>query len=183
MPRNDITSDRPIVLTARATAICQTRLSSPLRASFSTEIASSAPSDHRGSLCFPSTPWRATLLAMPMRLERSYRFEAAHYLPRVPPGHKCARMHGHSYQIEIAIEGEIDQERGWVIDFADIDEQAAPLVRQLDHQVLNEIEGLANPTSELLARWWWQRLAPRLPGLCEVVVSETPTSRCIYRGT
>jgi len=120
---------------------------------------------------------------MPIRLERSFRFEAAHYLPRVPPGHKCARMHGHSYQIEIAIEGDIDPERGWVMDFADIDEQAAPLVRQLDHQVLNEIEGLANPTSELLARWWWQRLAPRLPGLCEVVVSETPTSRCIYRGT
>jgi 6-pyruvoyltetrahydropterin/6-carboxytetrahydropterin synthase len=119
---------------------------------------------------------------MSMRLERSYRFEAAHFLPRVPPGHKCARMHGHSYQIEIAIEGEIDPERGWVMDFAEIDEHAAPLVRQLDHQVLNEIDGLTNPTSEHLARWWWQQLAPRLPGLSEVVVSETPTSRCIYRG-
>ncbi|HEX2687847.1 MAG TPA: 6-carboxytetrahydropterin synthase QueD [Kofleriaceae bacterium] len=120
---------------------------------------------------------------MPMRLERSYRFEAAHFLPRVPPGHKCARMHGHSYQIEIAIEGELDSERGWVMDFAEIDEYVMPLVRQLDHQVLNEIVGLSNPTSELLARWFWQRFAPRLSGLCEVVVSETPTSRCIYRGT
>jgi 6-pyruvoyltetrahydropterin/6-carboxytetrahydropterin synthase len=118
---------------------------------------------------------------MAIRLERSYRFEAAHFLPRVPPGHKCARMHGHSYRIEIAIEGEIG-ERGWVLDFAEIDEHVAPLVRQLDHQVLNEIEGLANPTSELLAMWWWQRLAPRLPGLCEVAISETATSRCIYRG-
>jgi 6-pyruvoyltetrahydropterin/6-carboxytetrahydropterin synthase len=120
---------------------------------------------------------------MSTRLERSYRFEAAHFLPRVPPGHKCARMHGHSYRIDVALEGELDPERGWVMDFAEIDEQVAPLVRQLDHQVLNEIDGLTNPTSELLARWWWQRLAPRLPGLCEVVVSETPTSRCIYRGT
>jgi len=69
------------------------------------------------------------------------------------------------------------------MDFAEIDEHVAPLVRALDHQVLNEIEGLGNPTSELLARWWWQRLAPGLPGLREVVVAETPTSRCIYRGT
>lgn len=91
-------------------------------------------------------------------------------------------MHGHSYRIDIAIEGEIDPERGWIMDFAEIDEHVVPLVRQLDHQVLNEIENLANPTSELLARWWWQKLSGRLPGLAEVAVSETPTSRCVYRG-
>jgi 6-pyruvoyltetrahydropterin/6-carboxytetrahydropterin synthase len=118
---------------------------------------------------------------MRMRLERSYRFEAAHFLPKVPPGHKCARMHGHSYAIEVAIEGDVDPERGWVVDFAEIDEHAQPLVKALDHQVLNEIEGLANPTSELLAAWWWQRLAKALP-VVEIVVSETPTSRCVYRG-
>lgn len=117
-----------------------------------------------------------------MRLERSYRFEAAHFLPRVPPGHKCARMHGHSYHIEVAIEGEVDPERGWIMDFAEIDEHVAPLIRQLDHQVLNEIDGLSNPTSELLSRWFWGKLVQWLPGLVEVVVSETPTSRCIYRG-
>jgi 6-pyruvoyltetrahydropterin/6-carboxytetrahydropterin synthase len=121
------------------------------------------------------------LARMRMRLERSYRFEAAHFLPKVPPGHKCARMHGHSYAIDVAIEGETDPERGWLIDFADIDDAAMPLVRQLDHQILNEIDGLTNPTSELLAAWWWQRLAKVLP-LVEIVVSETPTSRCIYRG-
>lgn len=119
---------------------------------------------------------------MRTRLERSYRFEAAHFLPKVPAGHKCSRMHGHSYAIEIVIEGEVDAERGWVMDFAEIDEHVTPLVRQLDHQVLNEIDGLANPTSELLAIWLWGKLAPRLPALVEVVVSETPTSRCIYRG-
>lgn len=118
---------------------------------------------------------------MRMRLERSYRFEAAHFLPKVPAGHKCARMHGHSYAIEVTIEGDVDSERGWVVDFAEIDEHAQPLVKQLDHQVLNEIEGLANPTSELLAAWWWQRLAKVLP-VVEIAVSETPTSRCVYRG-
>jgi 6-pyruvoyltetrahydropterin/6-carboxytetrahydropterin synthase len=120
------------------------------------------------------------LARMRMRLERSYRFEAAHFLPKVPPGHKCARMHGHSYAIDVAIEGDTDSELGWLVDFADIDEAAMPLVRQLDHQILNEIDGLANPTSELLAAWWWQRL--KLTGLVEICVSETPTSRCIYRG-
>jgi 6-pyruvoyltetrahydropterin/6-carboxytetrahydropterin synthase len=120
---------------------------------------------------------------MRTRLERTYRFEAAHFLPKVPPGHKCARMHGHSYLIEIAIEGVVDPERGWVMYFAEIDEHAMPLVRELDHQVLNEVEGLANPTSELLASWWWQKLSSKLPGLAEVVVSETPSSRCVYRGS
>ena len=119
---------------------------------------------------------------MRARLERSYRFEAAHFLPKVPPGHKCARMHGHSYRIEVVIEGEVDPELGWIMDFAEIDNHAQPLVRRLDHQVLNEIDGLANPTSEHLARWWWDQLAPQLPSLFEIIVSETPTSRCLYRG-
>ena len=118
---------------------------------------------------------------MRTRLERTYRFEAAHFLPRVPPGHKCARMHGHSYLVEVGIEGEVDPERGWLMDFAEIDEYAGPIVRRLDHQVLNEIDGLPNPTSELLAVWIWRQLAA-LPGLVEVIVSETPTSRCVYRG-
>jgi 6-pyruvoyltetrahydropterin/6-carboxytetrahydropterin synthase len=118
---------------------------------------------------------------MRSRLERTYRFEAAHFLPKVPAGHKCARMHGHSYKIEIAIEGDVDPERGWVMDFAAIDEHVLPIIKRLDHQVLNEIDGLANPTSELLAVWLWQRLATLVP-LADVVVSETETSRCVYRG-
>src|SRR3954464_6212287 len=80
---------------------------------------------------------------MRTRLERTYRFEAAHFLPKVPPGHKCARMHGHSYQVDVIIEGEIGEATGWVMDFADIDEHVLPLVRKVDHQVLNEIEDLA----------------------------------------
>ena len=119
---------------------------------------------------------------MRTRLERSYRFEAAHFLPKVPPGHKCARMHGHSYVIHVVIEGEVDPDRGWLMDFAAIDEHALPLIRQLDHQILNEIDGLANPTSELLAAWLWDRMRPTLAQLVEVHVAETESSRCVYRG-
>ena len=119
---------------------------------------------------------------MRMRLERDYRFEAAHFLPKVPEGHKCARMHGHSYAITVVIEGDVHSETGWVIDFAGIDEHVQPLVRALDHRVLNEIEGLVNPTSEHLAAWLWARVRAALPTLAEITVSETPTSRCTYRG-
>jgi 6-pyruvoyltetrahydropterin/6-carboxytetrahydropterin synthase len=118
---------------------------------------------------------------MRTRLERSYKFEAAHFLPKVPPGHKCARMHGHSYVITVAVEGEIDPELGWLVDFAAIDEHVSPVIKQLDHQTLNEIDGLANPTCELLAAWLWRRLSG-LTGLAEVVVQETVAARCVYRG-
>ncbi len=119
---------------------------------------------------------------MRTRLERTFRFEAAHFLPKVVPGHKCARMHGHSYQIDVVVEGELDAERGWLLDFGDLDAEVLPLIDRLDHHVLNELEGLSNPTSELLAAWIWERLKPGLPQLAELVVSETPSSRCVYRG-
>ena len=114
------------------------------------------------------------------RLSRDYRFEAAHFLPRVPPGHPCLRMHGHSYAVQITIEGEPDADRGWVMDFAAIDEVVEPIVRRLDHQVLNEVDGLENPTAELLAAWLWRQLEERLP-LCEVQVAETESARCTLR--
>jgi 6-pyruvoyltetrahydropterin/6-carboxytetrahydropterin synthase len=119
---------------------------------------------------------------MRTRLERTYRFEAAHFLPRVPEGHKCARMHGHSYAITVVVEGEIDQDKGWLLDFSEIDEHVNPLVRRLDHHVLNEVEGLENPTSELLAVWLWKAIRTTLPILVEVQVAETTSSRCAYRG-
>lgn len=119
---------------------------------------------------------------MRTRLVRSFRFEAAHFLPKVPQGHKCARMHGHSYEIEVTIEGEIDPELGWLMDFSTISEHVSPLISALDHQVLNELPGLDNPTTELLAVWLWDRLAPKLPELTELSISETPNTRCIYRG-
>jgi len=109
------------------------------------------------------------------------RFEAAHLLPRVPEGHKCRRLHGHSYRVEIEVEGEVDPESGWLCDYAEIKQACAPLLEALDHRYLNEVEGLENPTSENLARWIWDRLRDRLP-LSAVCVAETCTSSCTYRG-
>jgi 6-pyruvoyltetrahydropterin/6-carboxytetrahydropterin synthase len=119
---------------------------------------------------------------MRCELGRDYRFEAAHRLPRVPPGHKCARLHGHSYRVSVTLAGEVDPQLGWLIDFAAIDEVVEPIVKEVDHRVLNDLAGLDNPTCEHLARWLWDRIAPGLPQLAAVTVAETPESFCIFRG-
>ena len=119
---------------------------------------------------------------MRVELVKEFRFEAAHLLPNVPAGHKCRRLHGHSYRVEIKVEGEIDEKLGWLIDYAEIKTAFEPLWNRLDHFYLNEVEGLENPTSEVLAVWLWDRLKPALPMLTEVVVHETCTARCAYRG-
>lgn len=117
-----------------------------------------------------------------MDIFRIFTLEAAHRLPNVPPGHKCARLHGHSFRIEVHVGGAVDPVTGWVMDFADLKRAFEPLFVQLDHNYLNDIEGLDNPTSENLARWIWDRLAPSLPGLKQIVVHETCTSGCRYEG-
>lgn len=117
-----------------------------------------------------------------MDLFKTFQIEAAHRLPQVPPGHKCARLHGHSFRIEIHVEGPVHPQFGWVMDFADIKQAFAPLYAALDHHYLNEIAGLENPTSENLARWIWDRLQPELPLLSRIVVHETCTSGCSYAG-
>lgn len=117
-----------------------------------------------------------------MELRKSFQIESAHRLPNVPAGHKCSRLHGHSWVIEIVVDGPIGADTGWVMDFADLKAAFRPLYDQLDHQYLNEIPGLENPTSERLAVWIWERLKPALPLLSEVVIAETCTSRCVYRG-
>lgn len=116
-----------------------------------------------------------------MHIFKVFTLEAAHRLPNVPQGHKCARLHGHSFRVELHVEGPVDAHTGWVMDFADIKSAFAPLYDQLDHHYLNDIEGLENPTSENLARWIFQRLRPALPGLDQVVVHETCTSGASYR--
>ena len=116
-----------------------------------------------------------------MEIFREFTFEAAHRLPNVPAEHKCARLHGHSFRVEVHVAGKVGATSGWVMDFADVKRAFLPLAEQLDHRYLNEVPGLENPTSEVLARWIWQRLADQLP-LCAVVVRETCTSGCIYRG-
>lgn len=119
---------------------------------------------------------------MRARLVKEFRFEAAHTLPSLPEGHKCRQMHGHSFKVEIAVEGEVNEEIGWVYDHKKISDAMAPLLEKLDHGYLNDIEGLESPTIELMAAWFWKRLAPDLPGLSEIVIFETPTARCVFRG-
>jgi 6-pyruvoyltetrahydropterin/6-carboxytetrahydropterin synthase len=119
---------------------------------------------------------------MRIRLAKSFSFEAAHFLPSFPEGHKCRRMHGHSFKVDVVVEGPLDPARGYLVDYGDIKRAVAPLHDELDHRLLNELPGLANPTSEMLAVWVWDRLRPVLPMLAEVIVHETCTSRCEYRG-
>ena len=116
---------------------------------------------------------------MKLELRKTFQFEAAHLLPLLPEDHKCRRLHGHSFQVEV---GENDPQLGWVMDYADISAVFHPIWRQLDHHYLNEIPGLDNPTSENIALWIWDQLKPDLPMLTEIVVAETCTARCVYRG-
>jgi 6-pyruvoyltetrahydropterin/6-carboxytetrahydropterin synthase len=117
-----------------------------------------------------------------MEIYKDFTFEAAHRLPNVPEGHKCARLHGHSFMVRIVVAGEIGKESGWVMDFSDIKAAFKPIEDQLDHYYLNDIEGLENPTSEVLAQWIWARLKVVLPLLNRIEIKETCTSGCIYVG-
>ena len=115
-------------------------------------------------------------------LKKLYIFEAAHHLPRVPAGHKCSRMHGHSYRVEIALRGPVNPMTGWVIDFSEIDEAWVDLFHQFDHHTLNDVHGLDNPTCENLCAFIWDALVKKLPHLTAVTVWETADSCCTYRG-
>ncbi len=117
-----------------------------------------------------------------MDIFKTFTLECAHRLPNVPEGHKCARMHGHSFRVEVHVSGPVGDRTGWVIDFADVGAAFEPLFKQLDHHCLNEVPGLENPTSENLARWVWRELKPRLPSLARILVHETCTSGCSYDG-
>jgi 6-pyruvoyltetrahydropterin/6-carboxytetrahydropterin synthase len=120
---------------------------------------------------------------MRVELTKDYRFEAAHRLPHVPPDHKCYRMHGHSFCVEITIAGEVDEKMGWLQDFGEITAVVEPMLkRELDHRTLNDVAGLENPTSEVLCGWLWRRLQPQLPRLSAITVHETCTARCTLRG-
>jgi 6-pyruvoyltetrahydropterin/6-carboxytetrahydropterin synthase len=117
-----------------------------------------------------------------MEIYKIFKFDAAHCLPNVRQGHKCSQLHGHSFRVEIHIQGPVEGHSGWVMDFADIAEAFKPLYDQLDHKYLNDIDGLDNPTSENIAKWIWKHLHSRLPQLSKIVVQESPESGCIYRG-
>ena len=134
---------------------------------------------HRG---LPTRRTAGFSSAEAMDIFKVFTIEAAHRLPNVPAGHKCARLHGHSFRIEIHVSGEPDPHTGWVMDFSEIKAVFKPIYERLDHHYLNDIPGLENPTSERLAAWVWEQLKPALPLLSEIVVHETCTSGCRYRG-
>jgi 6-pyruvoyltetrahydropterin/6-carboxytetrahydropterin synthase len=117
-----------------------------------------------------------------LELATSFTFEASHQLPRAPQASKCRRLHGHSWKVEVHVAGELDAETGWVIDYDEIQAACGPVHEALDHRHLNDVEGLENPTSEMVALWIWERLAPAIPGLARIVVHETCTARCTYAG-
>lgn len=117
-----------------------------------------------------------------MEIFNTYHIEAARKLPGLPESHPCARLHGHSFKVEIFVCGSVDPATGWVMDFADLDSAFEPIRNQLDHRYLNELAGLENPTSEHLAQWIWKKLKPAVAGLCKIVVHETHRSGCVYRG-
>lgn len=120
----------------------------------------------------------------PSRLElaTTFTFEAAHQLHRAPAGSKCSRLHGHSWKVDVLVEGELDEEYGWVVDFDEIARAFEPVYDELDHRHLNDIEGLQTPTSEHVAIWIWDHLSDALPQLSGITVHETCTARCTYRG-
>ncbi len=119
---------------------------------------------------------------MSTTLFKEFQFEAAHHLPNVPAGHKCGRLHGHSFLVRLEITGEVDAHTGWVMDFAELKAAFKPVYNRLDHYYLNDIPGLENPTSEVLAKWIWDQMKPQLPLLSAVMIKETCTAGCVSRG-
>lgn len=119
---------------------------------------------------------------MNVELSTSFYFEAAHRIPTLPPSHKCTRVHGHNYRVDVHIAGDVDEASGLLMDFGELKGTVKPLIDSLDHRDLNDIDGLAVPTSEMLARYIWDRLYEKIPLLSAVCVRESPDSKCIYRG-
>jgi 6-pyruvoyltetrahydropterin/6-carboxytetrahydropterin synthase len=119
---------------------------------------------------------------MKAELIKTFRFDAAHSLTGLPEGHKCRRIHGHSYRLDVHVEGPVDEKTGMVMDFHEIQKVVKPIIEQLDHRLLNDIAGLENSTSEIICKYFWDRLKPILPGLSALTLWESDTSRCVYRG-
>lgn len=117
-----------------------------------------------------------------MEIYKVFTIDVAHSLPAVPEGHKCSKVHGHTFRIEVHLSGPVDPVKGWVMDFAEITALFQPVQKRLDHKYLNEIEGLENPTSENLSKWLWKELRATLPYLSKIVVQESPDSGCVYYG-
>ncbi|MDW3211258.1 MAG: 6-carboxytetrahydropterin synthase QueD [Reichenbachiella sp.] len=117
-----------------------------------------------------------------MVIYKKFAFDSAHFLPNVPEGHKCKNMHGHTYNLTVYLEGDLDTELQWVMDFKELKDVVKPVIESIDHQLLNDIEGLENPTAERIVVWIWEQIQPKLPLLSKLELNETPTSGAIYEG-
>lgn len=125
----------------------------------------------------------SSLLDTIMDIFNVFHLESARRLPHLPAEHPCARVHGHSFKVEVHVSGPLDGKLGWVLDFAEVELAWAPIRSALDHRYLNDVPGLDNPTSERLAIWIWEKLKPALPGLAKIVVQESVSSGCVYEGS
>ena len=117
-----------------------------------------------------------------MEIYKEFAFDAAHFLPHVPPQHKCRAIHGHTYQVKVYIKGTPAEKPGWIMDFKELKDLVTPLIAQLDHRLINKVKGLENPTAENITIWFWDQLKPMLPGLSRIELKETPTTGVIYSG-
>ena len=117
-----------------------------------------------------------------MIIFKHFHFDSAHFLPNVPQGHKCKEVHGHTYKMTLFFEGEVDPHMGWFLDFSEIKKTVGPLINSVDHHLLNNIDGLENPTCENIAIWFWEKIYPHLPQISKIVLNETSTSGAIYTG-
>ena len=117
-----------------------------------------------------------------MQIFKDFTFDSAHSLPNVPDDHKCKAIHGHTYRLKVSLEGDLDPDLGWVMDFTDLKNIVKPVIDQIDHKYMNDLEGLENPTCEAIAIWLWNRIKPNLPLLIRIELNETPTSGTVYCG-
>jgi 6-pyruvoyltetrahydropterin/6-carboxytetrahydropterin synthase len=117
-----------------------------------------------------------------MLIYKKFIFDSAHFLPNVPDGHKCKNMHGHTYKFTVFIDGPLLKNEGWIIDYGDLKRLIKPIIDRLDHHCLNEIAGLENPTSEILAVWLWNQVKPLIPALKRLELNETASSGVVYEG-
>ena len=117
-----------------------------------------------------------------MIIYKQFTFDSAHLLPNVPQDHKCRQLHGHTYHLTVFVEGDLQKEMGWVLDFSDLNKVIKPVIELVDHKYLNDIPGLENPTTEIFSIWLWDQIKPALSGLKKIELKETPGSGVIYEG-
>jgi 6-pyruvoyltetrahydropterin/6-carboxytetrahydropterin synthase len=119
---------------------------------------------------------------MRVRLIKEFRFEASHRLAHLSSDHPCYRLHGHSYRVEVEVYGEVDQATGFLVDYGDIKRIVKPIIAQLDHCHLNDIDGMQTTSAEHIVYWTWNQLKPQLPLLSRVILHETDSTSCEYCG-